>query len=130
MNEDVNGYLRKAKDCLIDSDYLLRANRLEAACNRSYYAIYDSILSVLAFTENTYFKTHQGAHNRFRELYIKTGLLPIYLNESLSKALELRQGADYELDFEISNDVAHAMFEEAKIFVTQIESYLNSLTQK
>ena len=61
---------------------------------------------------------------------IKTGLLPMYLNESLSKALELRQGADYELDFEISNDVAYAMFEEAKVFVTQIESYLNSLTQK
>jgi len=54
----------------------------------------------------------------------------MYLNESLSKALELRQGADYELHFEISSDVAYAMFEEAKVFVTQIESYLNSLTQK
>ncbi len=31
---------------------------------------------------------------------------------------------------DVDETVAHAMFEEAKVFVTQIESYLNSLTQK
>jgi uncharacterized protein (UPF0332 family) len=38
MSEDINVYLQKALDCLIDAETLLAGNRNEAACNRAYYA--------------------------------------------------------------------------------------------
>jgi uncharacterized protein (UPF0332 family) len=90
MSEDINAYLQKALDCLIDAETLLAGNRNEAACNRAYYAIFDAILALLAVTEETYFKTHQGAHTRFRELYIKTNKLSPHLSDVLNEALALR----------------------------------------
>ena len=124
MNEDIVGYLQKARDCLEDSDYLLSGNRLEASCNRSYYAIFDSIQALLSLTENVYFKTHQGAHIKFRELYLKERKLPIELNEILTEAFALRQGSDYEIEFEISKDKALALFENATKFVDIITDYI------
>jgi uncharacterized protein (UPF0332 family) len=64
MNEDIEGYLQKAQDCLADAAYLLAGDRLEASCNRSYYAIL-----LLSLTEDVYFKTHQGAHTNNYRLY-------------------------------------------------------------
>jgi uncharacterized protein (UPF0332 family) len=69
MNEDIEGYLQKAQDCLADAAYLLAGNRLEASCNRSYYAIFDAIQALLSLTEDVYFKTHQGAHTNNYRLY-------------------------------------------------------------
>ncbi len=48
MNEDIEGYLQKAQDCLADAAYLLAGDRLEASCNRSYYAIFDAIQALLS----------------------------------------------------------------------------------
>lgn len=128
MNEDVSAYLQKAKDCLSDAEYLLKDDRLEAACNRSYYAIFDAVQALLSHTEEPYIKTHQGAHIRFRELYLKSGKLPLALNSILTEAFNLRQGSDYELDFELTGEKARQMFENATGFVVTIEAYLLTLS--
>jgi uncharacterized protein (UPF0332 family) len=128
MNEEATGYLQKAKDCLADAEYLLDGNRIDASCNRSYYAIFDAIQALLSLTEDIYFKTHQGAHTKFRELYIKTNKLPLHFSETLTEALNLRQGGDYELDFEITSDKAHTIFRKATEFVKLIETYLSDNT--
>jgi len=128
MNEDAIAYLHKAKDCLSDAEYLLKDGRLEAACNRSYYAIFDAVQALLSLTEGGYIKTHQGAHIKFRELYLKTGKLPLLLNPILTEAFNLRQGGDYELDFEITREKAHEMFDNANRFVYIINSYLLTLS--
>lgn len=124
MNEDSIGYLQKARDCLADAEYLLEGNRLEASCNRSYYAIFDSLQALLSLTEGVYFKTHQGAHTKFRELYLKERKLPLYLNEIFTEAFALRQGSDYELQFDITKEKAQELFENAIKFVTTITDYI------
>ena len=123
MNPEVIKYLQKASDCLSDAAYLLDGSRLEASCNRSYYAIFDAIQAILV-SENITTKTHQGTHNKFRELFIKTKILPSELNEILSESFNSRQGSDYENDFEISVDDTTRILKEANWFVEVISEYL------
>lgn len=50
--------------------------------------------------------------------------LPLYLNEILTEAFALRQGSDYELQFDITKEKAQELFENAIKFVTTITDYI------
>ncbi len=126
MNANTQKYLQKSSDCLSDATYLLEDHRLEAACNRAYYAIFDSIQALL-INENIVVKTHQGTHSKFRELFIKTGILPTSLSETLAEIFNLRQGGDYDNDFEIIEPDAKAIIQEAYNFVHTIVNFLEKV---
>jgi uncharacterized protein (UPF0332 family) len=126
MNENIQKYLQKSLDCLSDAEYLLEGNRLEASCNRSYYAIFDAIQALLIDKDITT-KSHQGAHTKFREIFIKTSLLPLQLSEILTESFSSRQGRDYDSDFEISKDDVKRIFTEATFFVKTVRDYLTAI---
>lgn len=115
IQQEIEKYIQKAHDCLSDSLYLLEGKRFEASCNRSYYAIFDMIQAGLAF-QNATAKTHTGAHTKFRELFIKSGIFP--------DSFSLRQNGDYDNDYNVSLEEATRSFEEAALFVRTITDYL------
>jgi uncharacterized protein (UPF0332 family) len=89
MKVPIEKIVEKAEDTLSDAVFNFESTRYEAAINRSYYAVFYCISALLeAKQANT--KTHQGAHNKFNELYLKTKLLPSTLNTSLDIVFSLR----------------------------------------
>lgn len=101
MSEEVRKYLQKASSHLDDAKFMLENGKLGSAVNRAYYAMFTVVQAAL-FPHGIFTKSHTGAHTKFRELYLKNGLLPMELNRMLSAVFELRQEVDY--DFEMLED--------------------------
>jgi uncharacterized protein (UPF0332 family) len=96
-------------------EYDLAGNHILAATNRAYYTYFYCIIALLVI-EDVHAKTHQGAHGKFSELYIKTGIFPESIAVNIKDAFNLRQEADYDLDAEITIEVAAKTIEESKEF--------------
>ncbi|CAG5070546.1 hypothetical protein DYBT9623_03091 [Dyadobacter sp. CECT 9623] len=114
--------LQKVEDCLQVSQLSLEEDRNEACVNRAYYAMFHSIQALL-FVSNVQAKTHVGSHTKFRELFIKSGILNIELNLMLQRAFEKRQFSDYDYD-EVLSDDAQESVADAEQFVNATMHYL------
>lgn len=84
-----------ANDCLSAAQSLLLANNYKGVANRSYYAIFHAMRSVLAFDEID-MKHHSGIISEFRRLYIKTGIFSTNLSEIISLLFDIRTDSDYD----------------------------------
>ena len=69
-------------------------------------------------------KTHTGAHTEFRKQFIKAGLFADSFCITMSALFNLRQGGDYEIDFDISREDAQDAVAKASEFLLQVEAYL------
>lgn len=63
--------LRLADEVLSDAGYLLDDNRLRAAANRAYYAMFHATQATLSHVEVSAPKTHAGTINLFGKHIIK-----------------------------------------------------------
>ncbi|MDB5210379.1 MAG: hypothetical protein JWQ30_1206 [Sediminibacterium sp.] len=108
--------LAKAKDALHNAEYDLKGGFILATANRSYYACY-YCMTALLYTKDVYAKTHQGTRAKFSELFIKTGIFPLAVSDSLALLFDSRQEADYDLDVDIKVEEAKNLIEKAKDFV-------------
>ena len=122
MNVPLEKIIEKAADALSDAEFNLKYERYEAAINRAYYAIFYSI-SALLEAKQVATKTHQGAHSKFNEFYLKTGLLPLELNACLDVVFSLRQSGDYDLQFEPTQLEADSAIENARTFLIATQAY-------
>lgn len=83
----LNKIILKAEDYLESSKSSFRNEFFNAAVNGAYYTIYHAVQALLFVSESNT-KTHNGAHAKFRELYIKTGILDKTLNTCLQRSFE------------------------------------------
>lgn len=107
----------KAEDYLESSKSSFRNEFFNAAVNGAYYTIYHAVQALLFVSESNT-KTHNGAHAKFRELYIKTGILDKTLNTCLQRSFEKRQFGDYDYD--------EVLLEDAEESVNDAELFLNA----
>jgi len=114
--------IQKFDDCLEDSRKAFNEKSYEVCVNRAYYAMFHAIQALL-FASNVNSKTHAGAHNKFRELFIKTGILDLELSVVLQRSFEKRQFSDYDYD-EVSAEDAKESVEDARYFVETSVLYL------
>ena len=68
-----NARFLHAQECLASARLLVENGNYKSATNRSYYAIFHAMRSVLAFA-GIDTKHHSGVISEFRKLYIKTGI--------------------------------------------------------
>ncbi|UHG92033.1 HEPN domain-containing protein [Spirosoma oryzicola] len=113
-----------AHEDLGEAQTLLSANYPDGTCNRAYYSLFHTILALLHFTNHPIPKTHTGAHTEFRRQFIKTGLFAESISVAISELFNLRQGGDYEIDFEITLDDAQSAVHQAADFLLRTEAYL------
>ena len=78
-------------------------------------------------SQNVFTKTHQGTRAKFSELFIKTGLFSDDMAVHIKNAFDLRQEADYDLDAEISYEIASLMIVKTKELHNLAIAYLQSL---
>lgn len=98
--DDMWKYLSKARleqslQCLKSARILLEHEDYRGAANRSYYAIFHAMRSVLAL-DNKDFSKHAGVISCFRKDYLKTGELPRDLSPIITLAFEVRSDCDYD----------------------------------
>ncbi len=124
MNLPIDKILERADDALSDATFNFEHERYVACVNRAYYAVFYCIAALLEHKQ-IYVKTHQGSHNKFNELYLKTGLMAPILNDSLDVVFSLRQAGDYDFRVEITTTEAIAALEHARTFLIATKSYFD-----
>ena len=115
--------IEAAKEKLDSASLLLQENKYKDCVNRSYYAIFNAIRSLLAL-EGIDYKKHSAVISHFRQQYIKTGVFDKELSIIVGNAFQVRNQSDYEDFFMVSKEEAKEQCENAKKFITEIEVYL------
>ncbi len=113
----------RAVESLDDATANLYDERYLVTVNRGYYAVFYALAALLYDKDYLNTKSHSGAHTKFRELYIKTGLLPKEASYWLDKTWELRQVGDYDFEDIISKEEAEESLESARLFIETVNNY-------
>lgn len=125
--KDLSDYrLEQAKQCIKAAKLLLDNNDYMGAANRSYYAVFHCMRSVLAL-EQVDFKRHSGVSSHFRNKYIKTGIFDSKLSDIITDAFEIRNDSDYDDFFVVSKEEIEKQLENAELFYDTIKKYLLEL---
>jgi uncharacterized protein (UPF0332 family) len=121
--------LEKAENCLKIAELLLAEEAYADAANRSYYCIFHAMNAVL-ITEGFSAKTHSGCISEFSKRYIKTGVFSKDLSEIIRTAFTVRNKSDYDVFYVVVKSEVVKQIENAKIFLSAVEKYINTLDFK
>lgn len=115
--------LEQASVCINSSEVLAEVEDYKGAANRSYYAIFHCMRSVLAL-EGVDFSKHSGVSAYFRKEYIKTGIFDVEYSDIIKEAFDIRSDSDYDDFFVISEVEVQEQIQNAKKFYEQIKKYI------
>ncbi len=116
MNEEIQRHFEQAAECAEDVRVLLENDRLAAAVNRIYYAMFHAATGAL-LARGIRRSSHHAMLAAFGQHFIKTGELDERLYRNLRAAFERRQQADYEAIVQIDRQAASQLLEQAINFV-------------
>lgn len=114
----------QAKQCIKSANVLVAAEDYKGAANRSYYAVFHAMRSVLAL-ENKDFSKHSGVSAYFRKEYIKTGIFDIELSDIISSAFDVRSNSDYDDFYVISKEEVEEQIANAMKFCDEVKQFLD-----
>lgn len=115
--------LEQARRCIKSAKVLVEDGDYKGAANRSYYAIFHCMRSVLAL-EKIDFSKHSGVSAYFRKEYIKTEIFDVELSDIIAEAFDIRSNSDYDDYFIISKEEVKQQISNTEIFYGVIETYL------
>lgn len=124
--EEAQKALDKADLTLHNARHDLAGGFSLATANRAYYACYYCMVALL-YTKDVHPKTHQGVHLKFSELFIKPGLMPPGLSETISLLFDYRQEADYDFDADVTAEEAGKLIDKASEFVALAKHFFKRL---
>lgn len=114
----------QAMQCIASAKLLSQAGDYRGAANRSYYAIFHAMRSVLAI-EGVDFSKHSGVSAYFRKTYIKTGIFDVEMSDIISMAFEMRSDSDYDDFYVVSKNEVDEQIENAEKFCATVKNYLD-----
>lgn len=115
--------LEQSLQCLKSARILLEHEDYRGAANRSYYAIFHAMRSVLAL-DNKDFSKHAGVISCFRKDYLKTGELSRDLSPIITLAFEVRSDCDYDDYYVIEKDEVVNQINNASLFYKLVQEYV------
>lgn len=122
--KDLSEYrLEQAERCIKSAKILAADEDYKGAANRSYYAIFHCMRSVLVL-DGMDFSKHSGVLAYFRKQYIKTGIFEAELSDIIGEAFDIRNDSDYDDYYIISKRDVDEQIENAEKFYYAIKSYL------
>ena len=116
----------QALSCLKQAKLLITADEYKGAANRSYYAVFHAIRSVLAL-EGRDFGKHTAVMGHFRKEYIKTKIFDEKLSDILALLFKVRNDSDYDDFYIISKEDVTIQLESAEYFLNEIRQYLEKM---
>jgi uncharacterized protein (UPF0332 family) len=118
--------MTKTKENLTSAAIDLANQQASTAVNRAYYCIFHSIRAILALDEFDS-KKHSGVIAYFCEKYIKTKIFDKTYSAIIGDAFDIRNNSDYVDFFETTMDDAREQVENAKLFLSAVEAYLQDI---
>ncbi len=119
-------WMAKAERCLSSAELLLESGDPDAACNRSYYAMFNAAraaLLIIGLSESAMSKTHSTLIGAFGLHIAKAELVPTEMGRLFSRESHRRLLSDYEGDgasvAEAQDSVANA-----NRFVSAVRSWI------
>ncbi|HAO19917.1 MAG: hypothetical protein BWK80_41965 [Desulfobacteraceae bacterium IS3] len=110
----------KAKDALRQAELLLNNDEYDGSINRSYYAIFNSIRSLLALV-GIDSRKHTGIISYFDQYFVKTDICDKTCSRIAHSAFDTRQVHDYQ-DFQVlTYEQAKMQFDDALRFIETVE---------
>jgi len=113
----------KAKQDLLAAKLLFDNNHYAQSLNRSYYATFHAVRSLLAFDKFDS-KKHSGIISYFINKYVRSGIIDEKFSRMLTKAQRLRLDSDYDDLYVADKETAEKQLENANEFVSFIEDYI------
>ena len=113
----------QAKRCIRSAKVLAEDEDYKGSANRSYYAIFHCMRSILAL-EGKDFSKHSAVAAYFRKEYIKTGIFDIELSDIIKEAFDVRSDSDYDDYYLISKEDVLEQIEHAEFFYQKTLEYL------
>lgn len=130
MDEDKNSVVRQrmeeARETLVEAEALLAKDLRRGVINRSYYAMFYSVLA-LASSKGQAVSKHTHAIAFFDKEFVRAGIFPKEFSRSLHYGFEERQSRDYGEIWDIDRADVETAYQEAKNFVEAVDGYLKSL---
>ena len=124
---DLSRYrMEKAKADITASEILLNEGLFDQSLNRSYYAIFHSVRSLLALDQFDSRK-HSGIIAYFNRNYISSGTLDREYSKIIMSAERMRNKSDYDDFFIVSRSDAESQIANAKKFIIAIESLITGI---
>jgi uncharacterized protein (UPF0332 family) len=119
----VRSRLEQADEALGAAQILLAQDSLRASVNRSYYAMFYAVLSLLALQRKETSK-HSGAISLFDREFVLPGVFSKELSRALHYAFRQRLAADYAVSSTVQADEVRRLCNEAQTFIARDKEYL------
>ena len=110
---------------LASAKLLINAGDFEGAANRTYYAVFHGMRSILALDEKDFSK-HSGVISYFRREYIKTGKFPVEASVIIGEAFNIRSDSDYDDEYDIAEEEIKELAGSVEKLLDWFEEYLNN----
>jgi len=121
---DLSKYrMEKAIDDLETSEIMFKNNKFSQSINRSYYAMFHAVRSLLALRQFDSQK-HSGIISYFNQHFIKSGKFEVEYSKMLTTAFKFRSDSDYKDFYVITREDAEIQLENAKKFIKRIQDFL------
>ena len=121
--DEVDALLNKAYQRLQAAKELFHMKYYDDCVNRAYYSMVSAATAALRFKEITT-KTHKGLHNKFSEVFIKSGEIETKLGKQFRYAEDLRNKVDYDSFETITEEQAELILEDAENFIDSVEKLI------
>jgi uncharacterized protein (UPF0332 family) len=121
-------YIDAALEALQGAQYNFDGKYWAIAASRAYYACFYAV-SALLLTKDIHRSKHSAVLAAFRQEFVKPGLVETEYSDSLGRAFETRQMADYDLAANIDELEAAARLSDARRFVDRVIRYLEQRNQ-
>jgi uncharacterized protein (UPF0332 family) len=118
--------LEQAGESLAAGKLLLEQGLFRPSINRSYYAMFYSVLALLT-TRREETSKHARAIALFDKEFVKAGLFSKQFSRWLHEAFDLRQRSDYSPQFLPTEEDARGVLDQATSFVIEIKAKLTTM---
>lgn len=122
----VNLQMEKAKRFLAQADEMLELHHWDLAANRYYYACFHAVQALFINTGiNAH--THAGINVQFSLHFVKTKIVDISYGSFLARMFQLRQKADYNCAYEVSEKDVYEIVNLSHNFIDVILGLISPL---
>ena len=115
--------LEKAKTIFAEHQFLCNGALWNTLANRLYYALFHAV-SALLISDGHEVGTHKGAVIRFQQYYVKSKIFPVEDGRFYSQMQTMRENADYNCTFDVSEEEILAHIEPTRNLINKIEKYI------
>ena len=118
--------IERARLHLAQADEMLSLGHWDMAANRQYYACYHAV-QALFVSHEIICTTHRGLIAKFSLHFVKTGIITMQQGSFLSHIMQLRQKADYNCYYDISETEVRSLSEPTHEFVNTVLNLIKQI---